>query len=126
MAAVVAPVQAAQLAIEGSTAVRAARAQAALPRLDAPAVSKQDAALRSALQDFESVFLSMIWQRLRDTVPTGGLLGGTASEKLFRSMLDDEMSKEMSKAGGIGLAKMMYKQMAPQVLSSTPPAGRLA
>lgn len=96
------------------------------PSMDTPPVSKQDVEFRKVLQDFESVFLSMIWKQLRDTVPEGGILGQSTSEKLFRSMLDDEMSKNMAKAGGIGLASMMYRQMAPHVLAAPTKPGRLA
>jgi len=98
----------------------------AVGRFDAPSAGPKDAELRRVVADFESVFLSMLWKSLRDTVPKGGLLGGSLSSEMFQTMLDEKMSVEMAKAGGIGLARMMYRQLAPQVLGTTQGPGKLA
>ena len=45
-------------------------------------------------------------QSLRNT-----LFGKSNSQKIWQSMLDDSMMEEVSKAGGVGLADMIYKQL---------------
>ena len=37
---------------------------------------------------------------------------GGNGEDIFRSMLNDERSKSMSKSGEFGLAKLMYEQLS--------------
>lgn len=94
-------------------------------RFDTPPVNAADVELRRAVSDFEAVFITMMWKQLRETVPKGGLLGDTLSTEMFQTMLDEKMSVEMAKAGGIGLARVMYRQLAPQVLGATPKPGKL-
>lgn len=74
--------------------------------------SPADAKLQRVCQEMESVFLNMLLSRMRSTVTKTGLLGeNKQSQELMQSMLDQELSKTMSQAGGIGLAAMMYKQL---------------
>lgn len=67
--------------------------------------------LKKAAEDFESLFIQQMLSAMRKTVPESDLFGDRKAEKMFETMLDEEMSKNMSKAGGIGLSKMIYEQM---------------
>lgn len=67
--------------------------------------------LREACEGFESIFIQKMWQEMRNTVPKGGLLQGK-EERFWQDMYDQELSKSMTKAGGIGLADMMYAQLS--------------
>lgn len=74
-----------------------------------------DKRLRETCQEFESVFLNMMLQTMRKTIPDGGLIEKTQATETFESMLDDEYAKSLSKSGGIGLADVLYKQMKKDV-----------
>lgn len=75
--------------------------------------SKQDAKLKKVCQDMEAVFLNMMYSEMRNSVPKSSLMGENSSgEQIMRSMLDSEMTKNMAKAGGIGLADMLYRQLS--------------
>jgi len=52
---------------------------------------------------------------MRRTVPDTDLLGNRQAEKLFQSMLDQEMATHSAKSQGVGLAKMIYEQMSRYV-----------
>lgn len=67
--------------------------------------------LREACEGFESIFIQKMWQEMRNAVPRGGLFQGR-EEKFWQDMYDQELSKSMTKAGGIGLADMMYEQLS--------------
>ena len=41
----------------------------------------------------------------------GGPFGGGHGEEMFRSLLTDSMAKEMTKAGGIGLADTVQREI---------------
>lgn len=79
--------------------------------LDDPAYQKK---LKDACKGFESMFIQMMWKEMRKTVPENSLFGESDGEKIFRDMLDTEMSDRMSEAGGLGLADVMYKQLTAQ------------
>lgn len=74
--------------------------------------------LREACEGFESVFIQKMWEQMRATVPKGGLLQGR-DEQYWQGMFDQELSKKMSSAGGIGLADMMYEQLSRNLISAT-------
>lgn len=74
--------------------------------------------LREACEGFESVFIQKMWEQMRATVPKGNLLQGR-DEQYWQGMFDQELSKKMSSAGGIGLADMMYEQLSRNLISAT-------
>ena len=62
-------------------------------------------------RDFESVFLNKLLSSMRKTIPKSGLLDSFASD-MFKSMMDEEMSKEMSKNKGMGMGEMIYNDLS--------------
>lgn len=71
--------------------------------------------LKSACQQFESVFINILMKNMRDTVTEGGLIKKSHAREMFEGMLDQEISKEVAKGGGIGLAKLMYEQLSKTI-----------
>ncbi len=83
--------------------------------LKAAAAEKDDEKLKQACQDFESYFIQIMFKEMRNTTMTGqGLIPTSNAEEIFRSMLDEEFSKEAAKGEGMGLAKTLYEQMKRQ------------
>jgi flagellar protein FlgJ len=79
--------------------------------------TKDDVKLKKTCQDMESVFLNMMLEDMRKTVDKSKLVD-TSQEDIMRSMLDTEMTKNMAKAGGIGLADLLYRQLHTAVSAS--------
>lgn len=77
--------------------------------------SKSQEALMEAAEQFEALFLYQLMSEMRRTVPDTDLLGNRQAEKLFQSMLDQEMATHSAKSQGVGLAKMIYEQMSRYV-----------
>lgn len=67
--------------------------------------------LWNACQDFESVMLGQVFKQMRASVQASDPLNQGAANKTYREMLDDEVSKSMAKAGGLGLADAIYRQL---------------
>lgn len=106
----------------GSTSADAATFQTALTQAQAQggAVDTKDAVkLRQTCKDMEAVFLNMMWSSMRATVPKSSLLGNSNQQEIMQSMLDSEMTKNISQSGGMGLGDMLYRQLAPSVLPSS-------
>lgn len=84
-------------------------------KLVAAMSDKDEGSLKEACQQFEAVFLNMMLRSMRATVPKSDLFGADQGKEFFESMLDQKLSENMAKAGGTGLADMLYKQLSTQV-----------
>jgi flagellar protein FlgJ len=81
--------------------------------------AQRQKALKNACRDFESLFVDYLFKQMRRTVPQNGLFGGGQAEKMYTSMMDSEVAKEISRQRGLGLAPMMYRQMMAAKNEST-------
>ena len=79
------------------------------------------AQIKNVSREFESIFLGYMLKQMRKTVPEDTLMGNSPAKDIFLGMQDDELSKELSRAGGIGLAAMLYSQLASQGTSAKKP-----
>ncbi len=66
-------------------------------------------AVKGAAQQFEAMFINMLMKSMRAATPQEGMFDSETS-KTFTTMLDQQMSQNMSKRG-IGLASMLVKQL---------------
>lgn len=74
--------------------------------------------LKKVSQEFESIFLGYMLKQMRKTVPEDPLFGNSTAKDIFYEMYDDAVARELSKAGGIGLASLLYKQLSQIAISS--------
>jgi len=72
---------------------------------------KDDPRLNAACAEMESLFLSHLLKEMRATVEKSGFIDGGQAEEIFTTLLDVELSKKMSAAGGIGLADILLEQL---------------
>ena len=75
----------------------------------------EDAKLRKACSDFESLFIYNLLKNGRQSLPQGGLLGNSNESKIMTSMLDQTLAEQCSEGNGLGIGEMLYRQLnAPQ------------
>lgn len=79
-------------------------------------ISDRDRELKEACKGFETMFLQMMYRQMRKTVPESPMFGKSNAMDIFEDMRDTELMKKTAEAGGIGLADLLYKQLAPSVL----------
>ena len=72
---------------------------------------RDDSKLHAACAEMESLFLSHLLKEMRATVEKSGFMDGGQAEEIFTSLLDVEISKKLSFAGGIGLASILLEQL---------------
>jgi flagellar protein FlgJ len=65
-------------------------------------------------QDFEGLFVGMMMKSMRATVQQDKLTGGGHGEDVYRSLLDQEYATAAAKRGGLGLAKVIEKEIIRQ------------
>ena len=68
------------------------------------------AALKQVASQFETIFMKMMIKSMRDA-SFGNPLFHSDSAKLYRDMYDDQLALNLSKAGGVGIADMLVKQL---------------
>ena len=66
---------------------------------------------KEAAQNFESMFLSNMFNQMLTNVDGDGPFGGSGALKIWRSFMTDQYAKEFAKAGGIGLAPKIYQTL---------------
>jgi flagellar protein FlgJ len=91
------------------TALAAPVNATAAPAMTAAEMAKRGQISKTA-QDFEASFLSVMLGEMFKGVGEGEFGGGEGAQ-MFRSFLTDAMSKQMSKAGGVGLAHSVQAEM---------------
>ena len=66
--------------------------------------------IKTAAQDFEASFLSIMLGQMMTGVGEGKFSGGEG-EQMFKSFMTDAMAKSMTRHGGIGLAPHVQNEM---------------
>ena len=80
-------------------------------RLEQAKKSQDSKQLMEACQQFEAYFLHQMIKGMRATVPKSDLFEKSFGREVYEDMLDEKYSQEMSRAGGIGLAKLLYEDL---------------
>ncbi len=71
-----------------------------------------DPQLRAACTEMESLFINYLFKEMRATIDKSDFISGGRGEEIFTSMLDVEQSRNISTAGGIGLAAILLEQLS--------------
>ncbi len=83
---------------------------AAPARSSAPRGAESDK-LREVAQDFESIFIFQMLDIMNAGLATDGLFGGGPGEKMFRSLMNEEIAKSISTSSGFGIGDAVYRQL---------------
>lgn len=83
--------------------------------LEKAQTNKDEEQLKEACQEMEAYFIQELYKVMKTSTQLGeGIITKGQHEKIFEDMLIEEQSKEATKAGGIGLADMLYKQLSKE------------
>ena len=70
-----------------------------------------DEKLKKVCEDFESYFVNYMLKEMRKTVPKYDLVEESNAKKIYDSMLYEHLSENISHAGGIGIANLLYEHL---------------
>ena len=82
-----------------------------LSDLASPGTSKTNKQLKSLSKQFESIFIHQLLKSMRSTVQKTGLFDSHATN-MYESLYDEEIAKLMTEQKGIGLAEIIYRDLA--------------
>ncbi len=101
------------------TSVSAASSAAKAAPLTA-AQQKALSKLHDAAQQFESLFVDMLFKEMRKSAPPVSLTGKTSNaEQMFGDMLDEKRAEELAKTDSLGIGKIVERQLRAAVLGET-------
>jgi peptidoglycan hydrolase FlgJ len=84
---------------------------AALDRLKLQSHSDPQAAIGEVSRQFEAVFMTMMMQAMRDTLPQDGLFASSQMDT-YQGMFDQQLALDLSRQGGLGLAVVIERQLS--------------
>ncbi len=71
--------------------------------------------MKESCKDFEAIFIKMMLDSMKATVPERSLFGKNQGEEYFEDMLYDEYAKSISRTDTFGISDAMYRQMTAQM-----------
>ncbi|NWG86420.1 MAG: flagellar assembly peptidoglycan hydrolase FlgJ [Hydrogenophilaceae bacterium] len=92
--------------------------------LRAKARSGDDAALRAAAKEFESMMVGIMLKTMRETqfIDKDADPFGSQTVQIYREMLDQQWARKISEGKGLGFADMLFKQLKAQSAQIVPGA----
>jgi len=72
---------------------------------------KNSQEVQKAAQDFEAVLLNMVLKAMWKTVPKSDLFEKNSATNIYEGLMHSSLSEEMASNGGLGLAKVLAKQL---------------
>jgi flagellar protein FlgJ len=89
-----------------------AASPAGAAKVSRPAPPLDTAKIAKSANDFEAMAIGQLLQPMFDTVDSSkGKFGGGSGEEAWKPMLVQEFAKQISRHGGLGLAKPVYDAM---------------
>jgi flagellar protein FlgJ len=82
---------------------------------------EQRAQLRRVANELEGLFLSQLFQAMRNTVPDGGLVESSSGEEMFRAMLDEQLAREAAIRWEGGIGEALYEQLSRHLIDAQNP-----
>jgi flagellar protein FlgJ len=73
---------------------------------------------KSTATDFEAMFLNSMFSQMTSGLKGEGPFGDTPGTGVWRSMLTEQYSKSFAKAGGVGIASNVYRELILQQAKS--------
>jgi Rod binding domain-containing protein len=67
--------------------------------------------IREVAENFEAFFLGQMLQPMFSSIEPAKPFGGGHAEKIWKSLMVDEVGKSMAKNGGIGIANMIQRDL---------------
>ena len=97
---------------------------AGLEKLKSGAARNDPTAVRQVARQFESLFARMMIKSMRDAIGRDPIFGSDQAQT-YQGMFDDQLSLELTKGKGLGLADMLVRQLQ-QAGATGPPAANTA
>jgi flagellar protein FlgJ len=106
------------------TAPLASAAPRAANLVAGPAASH--GAIRRLAQEFEAQAVAAMFQPVFAALPTDGPFGGGAAEAQWRPMLVEAITRDLARAGGLGIGEAVFRELLRVQEAAANPDGDMA
>jgi flagellar protein FlgJ len=69
------------------------------------------AKLKKTCAEFESIFITYMLKSMNTTMDDDPLLGNDNESKIIKSMFNENLAREISRGGGMGLGNMLFESL---------------
>ncbi len=76
--------------------------------------------LKEVSRQFEAIFVRQMLQAMRKTIPEGGILQRGLQMEIYENMFDDKVAAQISERNQLGLAKLIFRQLAGKLDAGIP------
>jgi flagellar protein FlgJ len=77
-----------------------------------------DDRLKKACADFEGIFLNLMVQTMRKSIPEGGVFGKTHQSDMYDTLFLQEISIQLARERGLGIGDALYRQVRRQMIET--------
>ena len=77
-----------------------------------------DDRLKKACADFEGIFLNLMVQTMRKSIPDGGVFGKTHQSDMYDTLFLQEISTQLARERGLGIGDALYRQVRRQMIET--------
>jgi murein DD-endopeptidase MepM/ murein hydrolase activator NlpD len=77
-----------------------------------PPQSKETTHLQKACEEFESFFIYFLMKTMRSAIPDSSFLGKGPGGEIYTALFDQELAKNLSQRGGIGISQVMMQELS--------------
>ena len=96
-------------------------------RADSPPVVTAEARrAREAARDFEALLLGQMLRSIRASGAVAGGLFTGKGQRVYQEMIDDEMGRALARAGGLGLADLIARDLLRRLPATNNPSSPAA
>lgn len=81
----------------------------------------RDQELKRVSREFESIFISQLLKVMRETIEESGLTEGGFGKSIYTELFDQEISQTIARRGALGIADLLYKNLAGKETVTPPP-----
>ncbi len=80
-------------------------------KTDKSAEAGQSKEIDKAARDFEALLLHQMLKSMWESVPAGGLFGGSNEADMYRDMFNEALADSVSEGQGVGVREMVAKDL---------------
>ena len=76
--------------------------------------------LRKVTREFEAIFINTMLKAMRNTVTRSNLFPAMAGKDVYTAMLDEHLAREIALSGGVGIGRILFKELSKYITEGEP------
>ena len=68
--------------------------------------------LKKASQEFESIFINMLLQEFRKSIPEDGIIPRSFTTQAYEEMFDRQMATDLGQSESFGIGEILFRQLS--------------